>query len=364
MGGLILKLKCRSCGFKSMPIRGDRCRRCNRQIPEAQKKPVSKELFRPSPGEGNTSVVRGLVKESTLTKILKKKQEILKKREEALRRKQQEHERQLEFQHQEESLYQQEIQPELQRQPELSEKVPNVQNERNKPNRNMQLYRTPSLYGLAPDKFPPVELIDDEVTRQVTAKEPPVREFDSDELLLDMWRNRDDDLLDLVDGSLTGYFTLVSCNSVRIGSYKVIPEEKVILSTVGIWICIPTIRDPEQKITLTIDIFEIEKVLAFYSKPATLFVYVIPSAVKRIQKLLDMNPEEGPFFDPRSSDETMKRITLLCMPLHVDSIKSIREIFGHLHMLEELTADESNDLLVRSSPKYAPFHSDMVSLFV
>jgi hypothetical protein len=49
----------------------------------------------------------------------------------------------------------------------------------------------------------------------------------------------------ILDGSIPGSFTLLQCRTVRIGSYKVIPKDRVLLSSIGIRIAVPAIEDGE-----------------------------------------------------------------------------------------------------------------------
>lgn len=56
---------------------------------------------------------------------------------------------------------------------------------------------------------------------------------------------RELDMDGIVDGSIPGCFTLLQCRTVRIGSYKVVPKDRVLLSSVGIRIAVPAIEDGE-----------------------------------------------------------------------------------------------------------------------
>jgi hypothetical protein len=49
----------------------------------------------------------------------------------------------------------------------------------------------------------------------------------------------------IIDGSIPGTFTLVQCRTVRIGSYKVVPKDRVIICSAGIRITVPAIEDGE-----------------------------------------------------------------------------------------------------------------------
>jgi hypothetical protein len=56
---------------------------------------------------------------------------------------------------------------------------------------------------------------------------------------------RELDMDGILDGSIPGSFTLLHCRTVRIGSYKVVPKDRVLLSSIGIRIAVPAIEDGE-----------------------------------------------------------------------------------------------------------------------
>ena len=56
---------------------------------------------------------------------------------------------------------------------------------------------------------------------------------------------REFDMQGLMDGSIPGCFTMIQCRTVRIGSYKVVPKDRVILSSIGVRISVPAMEDGE-----------------------------------------------------------------------------------------------------------------------
>jgi hypothetical protein len=56
---------------------------------------------------------------------------------------------------------------------------------------------------------------------------------------------RELDMDGILDGTIPGSYTLLQCRTVRIGSYKVVPKDRVLLSSVGIRIAVPAIEDGE-----------------------------------------------------------------------------------------------------------------------
>lgn len=160
------------------------------------------------------------------------------------------------------------------------------------------------------------------------------------------------DLEAFIDGSMPGSYTLLHCRTVRIGSYKVVPRERVVLSTVGLWISVPSIEDEEKNVVLLIDTPEIVKVLIHFGRGMpVLFFYTVPTLSSRIRNLLKMESKMGPYYDPSSTDETQRRITLLPERLSEDSKVALKNIFGNSNVLGELNIKEANHILVRASPK-------------
>ncbi|XP_066991207.2 uncharacterized protein [Anabrus simplex] len=163
---------------------------------------------------------------------------------------------------------------------------------------------------------------------------------------------RELDLEAIIDGTMQGQYTLLQCRTVRIGSYKVVPRERVILSNIGVKLSVPSIEDDDKNVTLTIDIEDIVKVLIHFGRGMpVVFLYTSAPAAAKIRNLLKMESKLGPYFDPSSGDDTQRRITLLPEKLLEESKVTLKTIFGNLNILAELNNKEANDILVRASPK-------------
>ncbi|CAL4081453.1 unnamed protein product, partial [Meganyctiphanes norvegica] len=129
------------------------------------------------------------------------------------------------------------------------------------------------------------------------------------------------DFSDLAEGSLKGPYTTLMCRSLRIGSYKIMPSEKVIFASEGIRMKVPLISEGEEKemvikekemITIDIPIKKIVKILAHFGRSLPVFfVYVKPSMGITIRNALKMKDKSGFYFDPCSLDESQKRIIFL-----------------------------------------------------
>jgi hypothetical protein len=162
---------------------------------------------------------------------------------------------------------------------------------------------------------------------------------------------RDLDMDGIIHGSIPGFYNHVQCQTVRIRSYKVVPKDHILLSSVGIQIAAPATEDDSKCMTLLVETSEIKKVLIHFGRGMpVLFLYIMPPAAARIRAALNMESKIGPY--PRSQDETHKRTTLLPESLYENTKVALKNIFGTVaNVLEELSNKEANDILVRASPK-------------
>ncbi|EFN85023.1 Sentrin-specific protease 6 [Harpegnathos saltator] len=146
--------------------------------------------------------------------------------------------------------------------------------------------------------------------------------------------------------------TALQCRTVRIGSYKYIPREKVVISQNGVRFGVPLLEDGENFVTLDVKYNEIIKVLIHFGKTMpVLFFYTSTNTGAMIRELLGMQDPKGPYYDPAGKDHTHKRITLLPEELTSDSKVKLKNIFLPRGKMEELNPKEANDILLRASPK-------------
>ncbi|XP_075233482.1 uncharacterized protein LOC142331448 isoform X2 [Lycorma delicatula] len=147
----------------------------------------------------------------------------------------------------------------------------------------------------------------------------------------------------------------VTCRTVRIGSYKVVPSDQVVLTSQFVDISVPSIEDSSKSIKVRIPYSQIVKVLAHYGRGLPVFfIYTTPLMGSKIRDVLKMISKDGFYYDPASKVETQKRITLLPERLSDTAkckIKAILSNFFDKNMYEELCSKEANDILVRASPK-------------
>nr|XP_027226873.1 uncharacterized protein LOC113818870 isoform X4 [Penaeus vannamei] len=179
------------------------------------------------------------------------------------------------------------------------------------------------------------------------------------------------DLSSLDDGTIKGSFTSIQCRSIRIGSYKVMPKERVVIASQGLRLKLPTvIEDSSEPVSFDIPIKSIVKILVHFGRSLpVLFIYVRPSTAANIRRILKMSDRNGFYFDPCSYDESQKRITILPDKMSEETKSLVKEILsasnpkpnGGLgtsttsvdigaNLYEELDQKEANEILVRSSP--------------
>ncbi|XP_043605079.1 sentrin-specific protease 7-like isoform X2 [Bombus pyrosoma] len=157
---------------------------------------------------------------------------------------------------------------------------------------------------------------------------------------------------DIKDNSLQSPHTSLLCRTVRIGSYKYVPRERVIISQTGVRFGVPLLEDDKTFVALEVKIQDIVKVLIHFGKAMpVLFFYTSTNTGAMIRELLGMQDPKGPYYDPAGKDHTHKRITLLPEKLSEESKVVLKSLFSRRRLLEELSSKEANDILVRASPK-------------
>ena len=144
----------------------------------------------------------------------------------------------------------------------------------------------------------------------------------------------------------------LTCRSIRVGNYKVLPKEKIRITEEGVQFKVPVTDNNLEVITLNIEMKDVLKVLVHFSKSmALLFLDVSPSACKKTRKLLKMTSSERYYLDVQSKDETQKRVTVLLEELTGDKKAILKKYFGS-NIIHELESErDANEILLRSSPK-------------
>ncbi|EZA57568.1 Sentrin-specific protease [Ooceraea biroi] len=146
--------------------------------------------------------------------------------------------------------------------------------------------------------------------------------------------------------------TALQCRTVRIGSYKYIPREKIVITHNGIRFSVPLLEDDTSFVTLDVKYRDIIKLLIHFGKSMpVLFFYTTTTTGAMIRELLGMQDPKGPYYDPAGKDHTHKRITLLPDRLEDDSKAKLLCLFSRGDKIQELNPKEANDVLLRASPK-------------
>lgn len=95
---------------------------------------------------------------------------------------------------------------------------------------------------------------------------------------------------------------------------------------------------------------DIIKVLVNFQKLLpVVFYYVTPSVGQNIRNTLGMIDGSDTFFDPLSTVESFKRITILPDYIGDETKKKFKGIYRT--NMEELTTQEANDILIKTCPK-------------
>ncbi|XP_051174583.1 uncharacterized protein LOC127290193 [Leptopilina boulardi] len=147
--------------------------------------------------------------------------------------------------------------------------------------------------------------------------------------------------------------TTLSCRTVRIGSYKYFPPEKIIISQYGVRLSVPSLCGSKNNVKLNIELQDIDRVLIHFGRNLpVIFLVTSPSSAEQIREILGMQQQENPYYDPLSRDLTHKRITLLPESISEDAQTFLKELFQL--KLEQLSMTEANEILVRASPREPP----------
>lgn len=116
---------------------------------------------------------------------------------------------------------------------------------------------------------------------------------------------------------------------------------------------VPHPKNPKEIKTIIIEKASLVKVLVSFNKlMQVIFYYVKPSTGQKIRDILGMTEGTEPYFDPLSTQEACRRITILPEVLF-DNVKPFfRQIYGKpYNIIDELNAKEANDILMMTCPK-------------
>ncbi|KOB73014.1 Sentrin/sumo-specific protease senp7 [Operophtera brumata] len=150
--------------------------------------------------------------------------------------------------------------------------------------------------------------------------------------------------------NMQGFATSFNCRTIRIGSYRYTPKEKVFISARGIKIVAPSLKNESRDMALQISLKEVVRILVHFGKGLpVIFLYTMIRTGQYIRNSLDMVEDSGPYYDPMSKVDPFKRITLLPETITEDCKVALKALFGKV--MDELNSREANDILVRTCPK-------------
>lgn len=174
--------------------------------------------------------------------------------------------------------------------------------------------------------------------------EPIIQETDEVE---DIVRYDVTDIKTMPDGLITH----LDCRNIRIGTLKYESPEKVVMSSRGVRIIAPNVKRPAEKCILDLQLHEIVKAVVHFSKPLNvIFLYTLPSCGVHIRDSLEMGLADDPlpYFNPVCrKDDAHRRITLVMDRVTEESKSIVKSIFL-TEKIEEISARDANELLVRS----------------
>ncbi|CAH0749698.1 unnamed protein product [Diatraea saccharalis] len=184
----------------------------------------------------------------------------------------------------------------------------------------------------------------------ISMKEPSLSEIEGGTPDSGIGMDHDDHSRDEVLLSHQGVVTSLNCRTIRIGSYRYTPKEKVYISSKGIKIVAPSLKNETKDVALQIQLKEVVRMLVHFGKGLpVIFLYTMSKCGAYIRRVLDMSEDSGPYYNPMSKIDPYKRITLLPDALSEETKISFKSLLGK--KMDELNAKEANDILVRTCPK-------------
>ncbi|KAF7988794.1 hypothetical protein HCN44_007104 [Aphidius gifuensis] len=140
------------------------------------------------------------------------------------------------------------------------------------------------------------------------------------------------------------------CHMVKIGSYKYIPTDHIIINTTGLTLSVPLLEDKTGSVRVHVAYRDIVKLFIYFGKPVSiLFFYTNTISASKIRKLLGMNNPNRPYYDPASKDLTHQRIILFPISLKSNSLMILKKVFSSDTIIEELNAKQAYDILLKGA---------------
>ncbi|XP_063379205.1 uncharacterized protein LOC134666031 isoform X1 [Cydia fagiglandana] len=195
-------------------------------------------------------------------------------------------------------------------------------------------------------------LLSNQHEHSIMMKEPSMSEIESGTPDSGIGMDQMDDASrdEMSQSAMQDIIASLTCRTIRIGSYKYTPKEKVTISSKGVKIVAPSLKDESRDVALQIQLKEVVRLLAHFSKGVpVIFLYTVNKCGIYIRKALDMTDETGPYYNPMSKIDPQRRITLLPDCITDEAKAAFKILFGKT--MDELNGREANDILVRTCTK-------------
>lgn len=152
--------------------------------------------------------------------------------------------------------------------------------------------------------------------------------------------------------------TTFAVKTIRIGSYKFEPKEKVVFSSLGMRIIAPNTKRENENVILDIQKSEIVKIACHLSNSlAVLFIWATRDCGSYVRESLEMVRSSDIFYDPSATSEHNKRIILQMDNLSEEAKTTIKSIFSN-EIIDEISQHDAAKLLERSSRNHKAVKSE------
>lgn len=176
-------------------------------------------------------------------------------------------------------------------------------------------------------------------------------------IISDFVREKVTDTQNAVDKIITSF----AVKTIRIGSYKFEPKEKVIVSSIGIRIIAPNTKHEADNVILDIQKSEIVKIACHLSHSMSiLFIWTSKSCGTFVRDSLEMVRSSDIFFDPSAVNEHNKRIILQMDKLSEEAKTTIKSVFSN-QILNDISHQDALKLLEISSFNPKPVRNETSS---
>lgn len=146
--------------------------------------------------------------------------------------------------------------------------------------------------------------------------------------------------------------TVCPVKTIRIGSYKFEPKEKVVFSSIGLRIIAPNTKRSYENVILDIQQNEIARILCHLNKPlCILFIWTKKQCGSYVRESLEMNfssNDSSVYYDPCSLDDHIRLIILQMDNMSEEAKSTLKSIFIS-EIIKEISYSEAKNWLEKST---------------